>query len=68
MLFNTTFTTSVYYKELIAILKRVKEAATQPNKLLNKEDNKENNTLSNKEALNKDFNLLIYGYISLLSN
>jgi isopentenyl phosphate kinase len=68
LLLNTASTALAYYKELIAISKRVKEVATQPDKLLNKEDNKEDSTLSNKEALNKDFNPLTYGYISLLSN
>ena len=57
-----------YYKELITILKRVKEAATQPDKLLNKEDNKEDSASSNKEALNEDFNPPTCGYISLVSN
>ena len=54
------------------ISKRAKEAATQPDKLINKEDDeedsKENSALSDKEVLNKDFNLPTCGYISLLSN
>ena len=62
----------IYYKKLIIALKRIKEAATQPDELLNEEDNKEDDkedsTLSDKEALNKDFNSLICGYISFLSN
>ena len=72
MSLDTASAASAHYKELIAILKRVKEAATQPDELLNEEDNKEDNkedsTLSDKEALNKDFNSLICGYISFLSN
>lgn len=72
MSLNTAFAASAYYKELIAISKRVKEAATQPDELLDKEDDKEDNkedsTLSDKEALDKDFNLLTCSYISLLSN
>ena len=36
--------------------------------LPNKDDNKEDNALSDKEALDEDFNPLICGYISLLSN
>ena len=72
MSLNTASATSAHYKELIVILKRVKEAATQPDELLdeedNKEDNKEDSALSNKEALDKDFNPPTYSYISLLSN
>ena len=72
MSLNTTSTASAHYKELIAILKRVKEAATQADELLDEEDNEEDNeedsALSNKEALNEDFNSPTCGYISLLSN
>ena len=54
------------------ISKRAKEAATQPDELINKEDNKEDSkedsTLSDEEALNEDFNPPTCGYISLLSN
>ena len=64
MSLNTASAALVHYKELIAILKRVKEAATQPDKLLNEEDDKEDNTSSNKEALDEDFNLLTCSYIN----
>jgi hypothetical protein len=72
VLLNTTSATLVYYKKLIVILKRVKEAATQLDKLFDKkddkEDDKEDSTSSDEKALNKDFNSLTYSYISLLSN
>ena len=68
MSLNTAFAALVHYKELIAILKRVKEAATQPDELLDEEDDKEDNTSSDEEALDEDFNPLTCGYISLLSN
>jgi hypothetical protein len=72
VLLNTAFTASAHYKELIAILKRVKEVATQPDELLDEdddeEDDKEDSALSDEEALDKDFNPPTCSYISLLSN
>jgi hypothetical protein len=69
---NTASAALAHYKELIAISKRVKEAATQPDKLLDEEDdeedNKEDSASSNEEALDEDFNPPTRGYISLLSN
>ncbi len=54
------------------ILKRTKEAATQPDELPDKEDEEENNkedsALSNEEASDEDFNLPTHSYIGLLSN
>ena len=75
MSLDTASAASAHYKELIAILKRVKEAATQPDELPDEEDkeeddedNKEDSALSNDKALDKDFNPPTCGYISLLSN
>ena len=68
MSLNAASAASVHYKELIAALKRIKEAATQPDELPDEEDDEEDSALSNKEGLNKDFNPPTYSYIGLLSN
>jgi hypothetical protein len=72
---NTASTASAHYKELIAISKRIKEAATQPDELPDKEDEEEDNkddeedsASSNEEASDEDFNPPTRGYIGLLSN
>ena len=65
---NTASAALVHYKELIVILKRIKEAATQPDKLPNEEEDEEDSASSNKEASDEDFNPPTRGYISLLSN
>ena len=41
MSLNTAFAASAHYKELIAVLKRIKEAATQPDELPDEEDDEE---------------------------
>ena len=64
VLLSAAFAALVHYKELIIALKQIKKAATQLDKLPNKEDNKEDSILSNKETLNKDFNLLTCSYLS----
>ena len=54
MSLNTVFADLAYYKEFIAVLKRIEEAVTQLDKLLNKGDNKgdkDDSTLNNKEAV-----------------
>ena len=68
MLLNAAFTASVHYKELIAALKRIKEVVTQPDKLPDEEDDKEDSASSDEEALDEDFNPPTRGYIGLLSN
>ena len=72
MSLNTASAALAHYKELIAISKRTKEAATQPDELPDKEDeeedNEEDSASSDEEALDEDFDLPTRGYIGLLSN
>ena len=54
------------------ILKRTKEAATQPDELPDEEDkeedDEEDSASSDEEASDEDFNLPTHSYIGLLSN
>ena len=75
MSLDTASAALAHYKELIAILKRVKEAATQPDELPDeedeeedKDDDEEDSASSNDEASDEDFNPPTRGYISFLSN
>ena len=68
MSLNTASAASAHYKELITILKRIKEAATQPDKLPDEEDDEEDNeedSALSDEASDKDFNPPTRGYIGL---